>query len=930
MIPADAVGSVLITSRDRKIIGSVANSGFPLNAMNELDAKYLFLRLSSSSAESISDTEQTIEGTQVLHDLLQELQYFPLAIDQAASFIRENSPMTAKEYLDYLKPRSLDRERLLRFKQARPDYPESVMTTWEISLDFLYKVNPRASWILQFLGFLDNSSISEDLLLSTLSARLCTIKHDYKFEFGICQLPESAQIKLANLRSDVGFREAIGRLTSLSLIQRNATTRNLSVHPLVHEWIRVRLNTRPKVQADWTVTAVLVLFQTFPSDMFLNPSSFWEITYYGHNNFLLVKGHIGTLLENLQGYMQNLDELPIECYILCETLLLAAFFDDNDGDAISFLPSQRTPKNPDSIIQSVLTRLSPEYVPIASIIHRLVMWVRKKGPRRGSNRTKDEMASALENLHITCPLENSNILFLMLLAQAVVKVSSCTDDVHSKPFSFAARQADITKEHEVEETRKQKLNSRLFSALQGLLELAKKSQKPPLLYEITHFLIKGRLLNCITPKDFVRIDCLHPSYMLSTDLIAHLSYSETGQHLCRLAQLLWGCDSPRDYEGIKLLFSVAYRYWKVLLVKEHGRAVQEQTERSIKYQTSSRYISSSFGRSVEPLTEDAKDLESPLSYLWKISHEVAIGIANPDTRWTTRQCLKMQPKPFTSSLDKAERRSAEDLFLRMQHLYSKIIALGHCSLATQAALEPQAFMPDEVKYTLIQIYLLTGQWHKAQRVLVVWLQLSSVTEFCKTVFRYEDRQTGTFPWSISTNPDPPPSPGVEQQPSYIYNSFSSKRAQQDGIRHLQIGTLDIPESCDCIANSRADDMIEAFLSLEANQPRLPAEKRLELGRNLQYLRRNLSEDERRLGRLQIIYGLAQGYLKELTPQDFTMKTTKERDIVSRHRHFDELVDSVATETSSNPLYRSSFHHDDKILDDSAVSSEKEQELDFEW
>ena len=50
-LPVGASGSVLITTRDRNIIGSVATTGFALTAMDSLDAERLFLRIQSLDVE---------------------------------------------------------------------------------------------------------------------------------------------------------------------------------------------------------------------------------------------------------------------------------------------------------------------------------------------------------------------------------------------------------------------------------------------------------------------------------------------------------------------------------------------------------------------------------------------------------------------------------------------------------------------------------------------------------------------------------------------------------------------------------------------------------------------------------------------------------------------------------------------------------------
>lgn len=170
-LPVGAVGSIIITTRDRQVIGPVANTGFTQSAMDLLDAEKLFLRIQSVGTDKLWSEPRSHPEYAILGHVLQELQCFPLVIDQAASFIRENSPMTFHEYFNYLEPRSTDRERLMRFKQANPRYPKSIMTTWEISPEFLQRVQPRACLILQLLGFLDHSYISEKLLTDSTKER---------------------------------------------------------------------------------------------------------------------------------------------------------------------------------------------------------------------------------------------------------------------------------------------------------------------------------------------------------------------------------------------------------------------------------------------------------------------------------------------------------------------------------------------------------------------------------------------------------------------------------------------------------------------------------------------------------------------------------------------------------------------------------------
>ena len=150
----------------------MANSGIELTGLKPVEAERLLLGLQGQHHTAQSNEPEFHREYSAIKDIVQELHGFPLALDQAADFVRENAPMTFGEYLEFLAPRSEDRELLLRFKEAHPKYPESIMTTWEISLRYLEAAHPRSSRILQLLGFFDQSSVSERLLKSATARSL--------------------------------------------------------------------------------------------------------------------------------------------------------------------------------------------------------------------------------------------------------------------------------------------------------------------------------------------------------------------------------------------------------------------------------------------------------------------------------------------------------------------------------------------------------------------------------------------------------------------------------------------------------------------------------------------------------------------------------------------------------------------------------------
>ena len=72
-LPTGAFGSVLITTRDRNVIGSVATSGFPLTAMDSFDAERLFLRIQNLGTDPNLQRSAPDSERHILKQILEEL-----------------------------------------------------------------------------------------------------------------------------------------------------------------------------------------------------------------------------------------------------------------------------------------------------------------------------------------------------------------------------------------------------------------------------------------------------------------------------------------------------------------------------------------------------------------------------------------------------------------------------------------------------------------------------------------------------------------------------------------------------------------------------------------------------------------------------------------------------------------------------------------
>jgi hypothetical protein len=147
-LPQSLNGSIIITSRKAALaydlVGSCANI-VEVKPMDEGDALALLQKKLSSDAD-----EKAAE-------LLQALDYMPLAITQAAAYIEQRAPrMTVSRYLDEVRRSDHDRARLLNkgLRDSRRDgkASNSIIATWQISFEHIRKDMPTAARLLSLMS----------------------------------------------------------------------------------------------------------------------------------------------------------------------------------------------------------------------------------------------------------------------------------------------------------------------------------------------------------------------------------------------------------------------------------------------------------------------------------------------------------------------------------------------------------------------------------------------------------------------------------------------------------------------------------------------------------------------------------------------------------------------------------------------------------
>lgn len=204
-LPQSPNGFVLFTTRNKKVGVKFATAAgiVTLPHMGAMDAEQLFM---ARSGENMTNGEDMTE-------LLGRLEYLPLAITQAGSYISENAISTS-EYLRMFTFSESSRIELLseEFEDAARDggVANPIATTYIISFEQINQSNPLAADLLSYMACLDDQSVPKDLL----------------------NLPTSP-VKASN---------ALGLLKAYSLIVANSDGNSYSMHRLVHlatrNWLR--------------------------------------------------------------------------------------------------------------------------------------------------------------------------------------------------------------------------------------------------------------------------------------------------------------------------------------------------------------------------------------------------------------------------------------------------------------------------------------------------------------------------------------------------------------------------------------------------------------------------------------------------------------------------------------------------------------------
>ena len=227
-IPRTSNGSVIFTTKDTRAGMLLTGNGvlIPVEKMAASEEKELLRK-------KLGTSDVEIEGTV---EFLEEIGHLPLAIVQAAAFIRMNSS-TVSEFLQLWRHGDSEREELLshKFTDLGRDADESnaVLAISIKSLDLIKKNDPPAADLISLICFLDWQNIPRALLQQVI-------------------------------RNPLAFTKAMGTLTGFSLVVRNEGGDSFDVHCLLHFAARKWINMRHEGDR-WANEALKLISDCFPT-----------------------------------------------------------------------------------------------------------------------------------------------------------------------------------------------------------------------------------------------------------------------------------------------------------------------------------------------------------------------------------------------------------------------------------------------------------------------------------------------------------------------------------------------------------------------------------------------------------------------------------------------------------------------------------------
>jgi tetratricopeptide (TPR) repeat protein len=247
-LPRSSTGSILVTTRNKKVGIRVSGGCVVLVPTLGLSDGKAMLKRRLIKDVIWKDTKA--------EELLQLLEFLPLAISQAASYINEED-VDMNHYVNLLLNHKTRRSVLeANYYDPRRDHgtPNAVFLSWQVSFDEISVKAPRSAELLSHAVFLDRHSIPPLFLQ----------QED---------------------EDPVSFDRAVGTLKAYSFVKLGKHRGTLSIHPLIqactHAWLAKQQST-----LHWQESAMDMVFRRCPPSPNFDHWPAWHV----------IAPHIGQVL----------------------------------------------------------------------------------------------------------------------------------------------------------------------------------------------------------------------------------------------------------------------------------------------------------------------------------------------------------------------------------------------------------------------------------------------------------------------------------------------------------------------------------------------------------------------------------------------------------------------------------------------------------
>jgi hypothetical protein len=283
--PFQSKGHIILTSRAQIFSNLRIMKTLKMDEMSPDESKQFLLRRTGRNDIPLNQIE-----TDAIEQLGKELDYFPLALEQAGAFIHEKCP-GFNDYLISYRKRGLE-----LLEETKSDlYPKSITTTWSLNFEQVKQTSNASIDLLYVSAFLSPYSIPLEL-----------ISHGAK------ELGPALSTSLADVESDpVSLNKVLEPLSKYSLISFDTVHRTYSIHRMVQAVLKDKMDSDTRRQ--WTERTIKAVDKAFPDVEFKN----WDVCeiMIPHAKFCVT----------IQPYKSRLLITKVHLIVFCEELVANVF-----------------------------------------------------------------------------------------------------------------------------------------------------------------------------------------------------------------------------------------------------------------------------------------------------------------------------------------------------------------------------------------------------------------------------------------------------------------------------------------------------------------------------------------------------------------------------------------------------------------------------